>query len=161
MCFGTGVHTAPLFICSVWWAPEDEHVNHTRSPFYSPVLFQDSGFLLSLLRECMSTPGAYGIGDTCVRVCVPSCMRACTLTPLLTTAFAPVGITRFCRTLRGQGLMKNMSDKIHGYQGSWWKWRGERGIQKKKKMNSSLFFISLERLGGRWEIQICQGVDEK
>lgn len=125
--------------------------SHEKPTFYSHVLFQDSGFLLLLLREFVSTTGAYGFSDisatcVCVRVRV-----ACILTPLLTIAFASVGITRFCRTLRGQGLMKNMSDKIHGYQSSWWKWRGKRRIQKKKKMNSSLFFffISSQRLDRR------------
>lgn len=70
VCFGTGVNTAPVFVCSVWWAPEDEHVNHARSPLYSLVLFHFSGFLLLISRERMSTPGAYRIGDRrCVCMC--------------------------------------------------------------------------------------------
>lgn len=79
------------------------------------------------------------IRSPCKDVFSSVCVCVYAGTQILTMAFASAGISRFGRMLGGLELMKNMSDKIHGSQSSWWKWRGERRLKKNQQNQQNLW----------------------
>lgn len=96
-----------------------------------------------LLRLCVRTGLKIELLETTVLLtCVCLCyFRACFVTPCQTIASASAAISRIRITLHRQEVMKNMSDKIHGYQNSYRKWEAEKGKKYLGHKCISLFII--------------------
>lgn len=119
--FLSSVHTVPVFACSFNSPLKDVHVIHRRRHFTTMFYFRTL-FLLLLLH--VSTRFQLDLMETAISVtCVCLCYSLAWLCDSVSDhCIRFSGNLQDSRTLHGHELMKNMSDKIHGYQSSWWKW---------------------------------------